>query len=142
MATPISEHRLTRRVQFYETDAVGIVHFSWFPRYLEEAEHDMWRAAGLSIHEPEARYGWPRVALTFDYFAPLRFEDVFEVTIRIAELGGRSIRYTGEITRGTTRIAAGTMTIACVERGADGLVRSTALPAAVTSRFSAAGNPA
>ena len=142
MAAPISEHRVTRRVQFYETDAVGIVHFSWFPRYLEEAEHDMWRAAGLSIHAPEARYGWPRVALTFDYFAPLRFEDVFEVTIRIAELGARSIRYSGEITRGTTRIAAGTITIACVERAADGLVRSTALPEAVTSRFQPAGGPA
>ena len=43
------EYRLKRRVQFYETDMAGIVHFSWFFRYLEEAEHAMWRAAGLSI---------------------------------------------------------------------------------------------
>ena len=44
-----SEYRLKRRVQFYETDMAGIVHFSWFFRYLEEAEHAMWREAGLSI---------------------------------------------------------------------------------------------
>ena len=47
--------RLTRRVQFYETDAAGIVHFSWFFRYMEEAEHALWREAGLSIHPPERR---------------------------------------------------------------------------------------
>ena len=42
------EYRLKRRVQFYETDMAGIVHFSWFFRYLEEAEHAMWREAGLT----------------------------------------------------------------------------------------------
>ena len=47
-----SEYRLRRRVQFHETDAAGIVHFSWFYRYMEEAEHALWRQAGLSIHSP------------------------------------------------------------------------------------------
>ena len=47
---PVSEHRLARRVQFYETDAAGVVHFSDYFRYMEEAEHALWRAAGLSIH--------------------------------------------------------------------------------------------
>ena len=37
MTLPISEFRLTRRVHFYETDAAGIVHFSVFFRYMEEA---------------------------------------------------------------------------------------------------------
>ena len=40
------EYRLKRRVQFYETDMAGIVHFSCYFRYLEEAEHAMWRDAG------------------------------------------------------------------------------------------------
>ena len=50
----ISEFRLTRRVHFYETDSAGIVHFSVFFRYMEEAEHAMWRAEGLSIAVPGA----------------------------------------------------------------------------------------
>ena len=54
-----SEYRLRRRVQFYETDMAGIVHFSWFFRYLEEAEHAMWREAGLSIADG-SEIGWPR----------------------------------------------------------------------------------
>jgi len=73
----ISEFRLTRRVHFHETDAAGIVHFSVFFRYMEEAEHAMWRAAGLRIATPDAPIGFPRVATSFDFLKPLRFEDEF-----------------------------------------------------------------
>lgn len=139
--SPISEFRLARRVQFYETDAAGIVHFSWYPRYMEEAEHAMWRAAGLSIHSPDDPHGWPRVAIALDYFAPLRFEEEFTVTIRIADLGTRSMRYACEIAKGDARVAAGTMAIACVTRDAEGLVRSTPLPETIRARFAVAGEP-
>ena len=60
------EHRLSRRVQFYETDAAGIVHFSCFYRYMEEAEHALWRAAGLSINPTHPVVGFPRVAASFN----------------------------------------------------------------------------
>ena len=65
--TPVSEFVYRRRVQFPETDATGIVHFTNFFKYMEEAEHAMWRAAGLSIAAPGAEIGWPRVAASFDY---------------------------------------------------------------------------
>lgn len=133
--TPLREFRLDRRVQFYETDAAGIVHFSWYPRYMEEAEHAMWRAAGLSIHAPEDAYGWPRVALTVDYLVPLHFEDEFTITIWVAELGARSMRYGCDLSRGDTRVATGSMTTACVTRDAEGAVRSTPLPGIVRERF-------
>ena len=44
-----------RRVQF-ETDMAGVVHFSWYFRYMEEAEHALWREAGLSMASPGARH--------------------------------------------------------------------------------------
>ena len=44
---PVSEYRYHRRVQFADTDQAGVVHFSWFARYMEEAEHALWRAADL-----------------------------------------------------------------------------------------------
>ena len=74
--------RLRRRVQFYETDAAGIVHFSWFFRYMEEAEHALWREAGLSIHPPVSDIGWPRVAAACEFHRALKFEQEFDVTIR------------------------------------------------------------
>ena len=59
---PISEHTYHRQVQFPETDASGIVHFTNFFKYVEEAEHAMWRATGLSIAAMDAEVSWPRVA--------------------------------------------------------------------------------
>src|SRR5688500_8285711 len=82
-----SRHRLRRRVQFYELDSAGIVHFSWYFRYMEEAEHALWRDAGLSIAPPGAEIGFPRVSATFEYHRPLRFEEEFDVSIRIAAIG-------------------------------------------------------
>ena len=84
-ARPVSDFTLTRRVQFYETDAAGIVHFSVFFRYMEEAEHAMWRAAGLSIATPDAPIGFPRVATSFEFLRPLRFEDEFDVRLRVTD---------------------------------------------------------
>src|SRR3954471_2498282 len=88
-----SEIRLKRRVQFYETDAAGIVHFSWFYRYMEEAEHALWRAAGLSIHPHNSDIGWPRVSASFEFYRALRFEDEFAVWLGMVEMTGRRIRY-------------------------------------------------
>jgi len=131
----VSEHRLKRRVQFYETDAAGIVHFSWYFRYMEEAEHALWRAAGLSIAPPEAEIGWPRVAASFEFRRPLRFEDEFEVWLGIAEIAEKSIRYTCRMTQGDTRIATGSLTIACVSKGPQGTMKSIPIPAEIAARF-------
>src|SRR2546426_2276881 len=102
-----SEYRHKRRVQFYETDAAGIVHFSWYPRYMEEAEHALWREAGLSIHPRDTEIGWPRVAMSFEYYAPLRFEDEIEIVIRVAGMTSKSIRYTCDLFKGGKRMASG-----------------------------------
>lgn len=108
--------RYARRVQFAETDMAGVVHFSWYLRYMEEAEHAMWRAAGLSIYPPDSDLVFPRVSASVDFLAPLHFEDEFEVRIRVAEMTRRSIRYEATIVRGDTRIATGSMTAVCALR--------------------------
>jgi YbgC/YbaW family acyl-CoA thioester hydrolase len=110
----LSEFRYRRRVQFADTDMAGVVHFSWIARYMEEAEHALWRAAGLSIAQPGSHLVFPRVAVTIDFVAPLVFEDEFEVHVRIEAMSRRTIRYAHTITRGDTIIATGTMTAACV----------------------------
>jgi acyl-CoA thioester hydrolase len=134
-SSKLSEFTVQRRVQFYETDAAGIVHFSWYLRYLEEAEHAMWRAAGLSIAPPDSAYGFPRVSVYSDYRAPLKFEDEFETTIRIVGITDKSIRYSGVLRRGETLVANLAMTIVCVTKGADDIMRATPLPPAVRARF-------
>ena len=105
-----TEYTHRRRVQFYETDAAGIVHFSWFFRYMEEAEHALWRAAGLSIHPPESEFGWPRVAASFDFQRALRFEDEIDVHLRIAEMSRKTIRYECIVKKDDQQVAAGQQT--------------------------------
>jgi acyl-CoA thioester hydrolase len=135
-----AEIRVRRRVQFSETDVAGIVHFSNFFRYFEDAEHALWRENGLCIHVAAAPIGWPRVSASCEYHRPLRFEQEFDVTVRVGELAKRTITYTGEITRDGERIATGAWKIACVAKLPDGSMKSTEVPVDVASRLSRASH--
>lgn len=135
---PLSEFRLARRVQFYETDAAGIVHFSWFFRYMEEAEHALWRAAGISIHPPASEIGWPRIGASCQFRRPLRFEDEFEVRLRIAEMTKRTMRYTCVLAVGAAVVANGELTIACVLKRPHEPMKAIDIPANIAGRFEVA----
>jgi YbgC/YbaW family acyl-CoA thioester hydrolase len=136
---PISEHVYRRRVQFPETDAAGIVHFTNFFKYVEEAEHSMWRAAGLSIAtEREREIGWPRIAASFQYRRPLKFEDEFDVHLRVAEKTPRTLRYSAILRKDGEVIAEGSMTIICVRRRAGEQVRAIDIPPDIDARFEVA----
>ena len=123
----VSEYRLRRRVLFYEADPAGIVHFSWFFRYMEEAEHALWRAAGMSI-APLGQAGWARVAAAFDFKAPLRFEDECDIAVAIAEVSRRKVRYAFTFTHGDRVIGSGTMTTVPVNKAADGTLSACDVP--------------
>ena len=121
--------RYPRRAQFAETDTAGVAHFSCYLRYMEEAEHALWRAAGLRIYPPDGDLVFPRVSATVDFLAPLYFEDEFEVRIRVAEMTQRSIRYDAIIASGDTRVATGSMTVVCARRGTP--LRAVEIPEAI-----------
>ena len=71
------EYKVTRRVEFSDTDLAGIMHFSNYFRFMETAEHAFFRSLGYSV--VLSRNGLPlclpRVHATCDFFAPLGFED-------------------------------------------------------------------
>ena len=113
----------------------GIVHFSWMFRYMEEAEHAAWRAAGLTVAGKHSDLGWPRVAASFDFRSPLRFEDEFEVSVRLVEVGTRSLQYEHMISRGDVLIGTGRMKTVCTRRGADGSMRAAEIPAEIIGKL-------
>jgi acyl-CoA thioester hydrolase len=137
----VSEHRLRRRVQFHETDAAGIVHFSRYLQYMEEAEHALWRAAGMSIAAGGSPIGWPRTAVAFEYHRPLHFEEEFDVVVRIVAIEERAIRYSCQLLRGDVQVATGRMTIACVTREPGDRMRSVSIPEDVVARLAVAREP-
>lgn len=136
-----SAYRLHRRVNFYETDCAGIVHFSWFFRYMEEAEHAMWREAGLSIAPAGTEIRFLRVAAAFDYIRPLGFEEEFDVHLRVAAIGEKTMRYTCVLTRGGTRIAVGTTTVVCVAARPDAPMKAVPFPPEIAAKFEVAAGP-
>ena len=89
------EFKMTRRIEFAETDMAGIVHFANYFRMMEETEHAFFRSLGFSIHEEfDGRtIGWPRVSASCDFSGPLRFEEEVEIHLIVTEVRTRSIRY-------------------------------------------------
>ncbi len=113
-AAPLAFHT-TRRVEFRDTDAAGIVHFSAFFVYMEQAEHELLRSVGLSVatRDDEGEIGWPRISAACEYLSPARFEDVLDVRVTIDRLGRKSITYAYAFSRDGTPIARGAMTSVC-----------------------------
>jgi len=130
-----SEYTLRRRVVFHEVDSAGIVHFSVYFRYMEEAEHALWRAAGLSIASQGSEVGFPRVAASFEYHRPLRFEDEFDARIRVVAMGEKSMRYSCTLTKGNETVATGSITVVCVTRRAGEPMKARPFPPDIAGRF-------
>ena len=137
------EFKLTRRIEFAETDMAGIVHFANFFRMMESTEHAFFRSLGLTIHGHEAgtTTGWPRVSATCDYRAPLRFEDEVEIHLIVAEVRTRSIRYQFIFRKAAdgTEVARGSISAVCasVEKATRKLV-AVPIPDTVRAAIQAA----
>jgi acyl-CoA thioester hydrolase len=116
------EYRITRQVEFSDTDMAGIMHFSNFFRFMEAAEHAFFRSLGFSIYTTELSepIGWPRVHAECDFSHPLRFEDVVEVHLLVCEKKDKSLSYTlifRKLNEQPARLVArGMLVVACVTR--------------------------
>ena len=77
-----------RQVSFSDMDAAGIVHFSRYLQYVEDAEHECLRHLGLPVFNGEIC--WPRVRVEIDYKFPLRLGEV-SVGVKVSHLGNTSL---------------------------------------------------
>jgi len=128
---------MPRRVEFADTDMAGIVHFASFFRYMETAEHELFRSLGLTLvnTEQEPHLGWPRVSCGFDFLRPLRFGDAFEVHIGVANISEKSVAYEVEVVRDSKIVARGHSTSTCCEIGPGAHMRSVPIPADVGEKL-------
>ncbi|MCC9605475.1 acyl-CoA thioesterase [Blastopirellula sp. JC732] len=104
-----------RRVEFRDTDAAGIMHFSAFAVYMEQVEHEFLRHVGLSVHTPDgdATISWPRVSIRCDFQSPVRFEDEFDISIVVKKIGARSVTYGFAFSHDGRPVATGETTAVC-----------------------------
>lgn len=121
------------KVAFAETDLAGIVHFSNYLRYIENAEHAMFRHFGLSIHDPDPDgLRWPRVHVSCDYKRPLRFEDDIELHLFVVALHVRKVEYLIAVKRvapgDTELMAVGRVIAVCCQQKPGGKIRAIPIP--------------
>jgi acyl-CoA thioester hydrolase len=135
------EFKLVRRVEFSETDMAGIMHFSNFFRYMEAVEHAFVRSLGLTImsHGVEPAIGWPRVAVSCEYFRPLKFEDEVEIHLYVEKKSEKSITYVCNFRKnGEPEVCAkGTMKVVCCTFR-NGRMQATFIPKEFADRIEAA----
>ncbi len=130
-----------RAVEFHETDAAGLVHFTNLFRWMEAAELAFLHERDVAVLAVDAvqNSGWPRAAVSAEFLAPLRFGDKVETRLWVRKIGTSSIRYQFEVWRLTGRgspqlSATGEITTVHVAR-AKGKLRPTPLPAAIRKKL-------
>lgn len=77
------------RVQYYETDQMGIVHHSNYIRWFEEARTEMLRRAGIGYGKMESLgIISPVLEVSAKYRTMTRFEDVVRIFVKIEKFNG------------------------------------------------------
>ena len=138
------EFKITRRVEFSETDMAGIMHFSNFFRFMEAAEGAFFRSLGFSValSRNGLAVGLPRVHAECDYMAPLRFEDETLVHLLVEKKGTRSLTYQFRFYRvedgALQPVARGRLTAVCVARRKDRSLKAVMLPPALARKIQVA----
>ncbi len=136
-----SEFKIIRRVEFSETDMVGIVHYSNFFRYMETAEHAFFRSIGYSIvsNQTNPPVGWPRVHASCDFRQPLRFEDEVEVHMLVTEKKSKSLSYEFRFRKlnanPIVEVARGKLTVVCVTCDPQGKMTAAQIPHEIAEKI-------
>lgn len=76
-----------RRVTFYETDGMQVVHHANYLRFMEEARVEYFRAGGLELNDlMEEGIVFPIVEVSVKYRKPARYDDVLVVKAYLRRL--------------------------------------------------------
>jgi len=109
--------RILRRVEWMDTDAAGIYHWTTVGRFIEAAESALFRAIGI----PEQTLALtPRVRVQLEFRRPLRFGDEAWVELTVVTVGRASLRYALTVTDAEDRLVATGELVCCLldpERG-------------------------
>ncbi|MCQ2613488.1 MAG: acyl-CoA thioesterase [Treponemataceae bacterium] len=93
----------TRKVNYHETDKMGITHHSNYIKFMEEARVDALEKLGMPFEKVEEEgIGSPIVSLTIDYKSPTKFSDVINVDVRVISYNGIKLEFSYTMTDAKT----------------------------------------
>jgi YbgC/YbaW family acyl-CoA thioester hydrolase len=87
------------RVQWVDTDASGLIHYTAALRYFEVAEHALNRRLFGAAGWAGRAFSLPRVHVECDYRLALRYPDEFDCSAWVAAVGDTSLTYGYEARR-------------------------------------------
>lgn len=94
----MSVYSTTWRVQYYETDKMGIVHHSNYVRYFETARTEYLRDSGLAYDEMEKAGIWmPVLSVNVEFRTPAVYDEVIRIKCWISRLKGASLEVQYEV---------------------------------------------
>lgn len=88
---PPFKYSVLARVAFSDTDAQGIVYYGRYLPYFDSARVEYMRHLDLLLLEPSQEFVMRAVSV--EYLAPARFDDLMEVFVRVARIGTTSVRF-------------------------------------------------
>ncbi len=94
-----------RRVHYYETDRMGVVHHSNYLRLLENARLD-WIGYHIMRYGEMEKMGIiiPCLTATGNFRSYLRFDDPYQIRMRMVEFTGARMRFEYEVTNAETGV--------------------------------------
>ena len=108
---------LRYRVPYADTDQMGVVYYANYLKYFEMFRSEMMIAAGESYQQMEEHgYALPVIEAVCHYKASAHFEDILEITGRVAECRGVRVKIACEIHCRGKLLAEGYTIHACVNR--------------------------
>lgn len=94
-APPPGAFEVIVRAEWADMDLVGIVRYGAYPRLLDAAEAELFRAAGLAFPRLQTEYGvvLVRRVLHLEYRAPARYDAVLRVAVWVARAGRSALTF-------------------------------------------------
>lgn len=111
--------RVSEPVRWSDVDAAGVVYFGAFVRFVEIAEEELFRKAGVPYGDVFERFDcWlPRVKYACEFRAPARLGEQLRVSAWVKRLGEKSVSLAFAIDKQDgTRVADCEIVLVCVQR--------------------------
>lgn len=100
---------MKHKVQYYETDMMGVTHHSNYIRWMEEARIDYMDRMGFPYKRMEAEGVLsPVKSLQVNYLKPCTFGDEVEITVGIRDFNGVVITMEYDMRVGGSQVFTGT----------------------------------
>lgn len=125
------EHTIEIPVRWGDLDSARIIYYPNLFHYFEVAIEEFYQAHGFDYNQMVAQFGigFPRVAASGEFHAPILLGDVLLCRIRVVRLGRTSITYGFEMKRKRDKIQVVTGKVTAVAVGA-GTMNPKPLPRA------------